>query len=135
MTQSIWLSVSSRLSRLAEITSTASWACASGMGSSHGDAAVAPQHEGPPALRLGRELQVGEGLEQGRQRLAELHAGQRGAEAEVHADAEGQVGVGVAVDPELVGRLEDGRVAVGRTEQGRDLLALLDDDLADLHVL
>src|SRR5690349_11850941 len=125
MTQSIWLSLSSCLSRLAEITSTASWA--SDMGSSHGHAAVAPQHEGPPALRLGGQGEVGEGLEQRGQRLAELHASQRRTQAEVHPDAEGEVRVGGAVDPELVGRLEDRRVAVGRTEQGGDLLTLLDD--------
>ena len=38
--------------------------------------------------------------------------------------------LGVAVDPELVGRLEDRRVAVGRAQQHGDPLAGLDDDVA-----
>ena len=41
-------------------------------------------------------------------------------------------GVRVAVDVELVGIGEHGRVTVGGAEQRRDLLPLLDDDVADL---
>ena len=52
----------------------------------------------------------------------QLHPGQRSAQAEVHAGAEGEVRVGVAADVEEVGVGEDGRVAVGGAEQRGDLL-------------
>ena len=47
----------------------------------------------------------------------DLGAGEVGAQAVVGADPEGQVRVGVAVDAELVGRVEYGFVAVGRLVQ------------------
>ena len=90
------------------------------------------QHEGPPALRLARERQRGVRREQRAQRLAELHAGQGRAQAEVHTHTEGDVVVGVPVDPELVGRVEHLRVAVGRAQEDRDPLARFDDDVGEL---
>ena len=52
-----------------------------------------PRLSGSPA-----SARSGNAVEQRGQRLGELHPGQRGAEAEVHADAERQVVVGIAVD-------------------------------------
>ena len=77
---------------------------------------VAPrQHAGQPRAHL-RGLEPTGALEQHRQHGHGLQPGQRRAEAEVHSLAEGQVALdGRPVQPELVGSLDVGRVAVGRT--------------------
>src|SRR5262245_3265138 len=57
---------------------------------------------------------------------ARLEAGERGAEAEVHAAAEGEVLARVAAQVEAVGVREDALVAVRRADQQQHLVALPD---------
>ncbi len=52
----------------------------------------------------------------------QLQAHQLGTETMVDAAAEGEVGVGVAVDGQLVGSVERNRVPVGRAEGDRGAL-------------
>ena len=57
---------------------------------------------------------------------AARHAGQVRAEAEVLADPEAQVSVGVAVEAKLVRRLEDLLVAIGRCVEEHEAISLAD---------
>ena len=68
------------------------------------------------------ELQGRRPVEQRAERRLELHPGQRRADAEVDAGAEGDVRVVGAADVEGVGGREHRRVPVGRAEQRGDLL-------------
>jgi hypothetical protein len=63
---------------------------------------------------------MGERAQQGAERDLALHPRQRGAEAVVDAEAEGEVAVGVAEEVEVVGVDEDRLVAVGGGEDGVD---------------
>src|SRR6185437_12667610 len=67
---------------------------------------------------------------------AGLQPGQRGAETVVDAEREGQVPAGIRpVDPELVGLLEDRRVAVGTADGHDDGPARSDHAAAGLGIL
>jgi hypothetical protein len=67
---------------------------------------------------------------------AGLQPGQRGAEAVVHAEREGQVPAGIGpVNPEPVGLVEDPRLAVGAADGQEDGPARRDHAAADLDVL
>src|SRR5581483_8718688 len=61
--------------------------------------------------------------EQPREHGLDLELRQVGAEAVVGTDTEGQVRVGVAVDAELVGRVEHPLVPVGRLVEHQDAVA------------
>jgi hypothetical protein len=67
------------------------------------------------------QLQPGQAAQHRAERGLQLEPGQRGAEAEVHARAEGDVRVRVASDVERVRLAEDRGVAVGRAEQQAEL--------------
>ncbi|MDZ7732265.1 MAG: hypothetical protein U5R31_03400 [Acidimicrobiia bacterium] len=87
-------------------------------------------------MGLGRlELEVGEPAGEGAQRHLALDAGERGAEAVVHAERERQVVVVGPPDVERVGVVEARRVAVGGGEERDDLLAGLEAVAAHLDVL
>src|SRR5262247_51814 len=68
----------------------------------------------PLQLRVG-QAQTRHALEQRAQRELTLHAGQRGSEAEVNAEPEGDVAVVGACDVEPVRIREVGRIPVGRS--------------------
>ena len=84
---------------------------------------------GLPAVQrapLDRQAQVGHAGQQPLDHDAQLQAGQLVAQAEVGAEAERHVRVGVARDVEGVRVLEDRLVPVGRRVEQEQLLALLD---------
>src|SRR6266404_1004627 len=59
---------------------------------------------------------------------ADDEAGVRGAEAEVRAEAESDVRVGLAVQPNFLGLVKDGFVEIGRSEAEGNALARFDVD-------
>src|SRR5680860_1008263 len=67
--------------------------------------------------------------------LDELHPRQWRAQTEMDAGAEGQVGIRVPGGQKGVRVVEDGRIAVGGTQQRGYGLALLHGDAADPHVI
>src|SRR5437588_2433113 len=71
---------------------------------------------------LARQREVRRAVEERAQRDLALHAGQCRSDADVAADAEGEVPVVLTAEVQPVRVGEDARVAVGRAPDGEDLL-------------
>src|SRR5262245_35702517 len=81
------------------------------------------------------ELEVGEAAEEVLQRECGLDPGELGAEADVNARAEGDVTVRLAADVQPLGVVEDGGIAVGGCEAGKEHPAAADRPAVELGVL
>ena len=97
---------------------------------------VVPEDKGGVPPRLGRELHARATFDESRHARLELDPRERRADAHVDAAAEADVLCGVRPpDVEHVGLREDARVAIGGSEQQRDLLAPRDRDAGDLDTI
>src|SRR5262249_47579868 len=100
---------------------SSTWSPPASGGGAEFEAAPAADEEGvEQAPLLARAARVGEMGQQGLERDAPLEARERGAEAEVLAEAEAEVPARVAARVEAVGVREAALVAVGGAEQQRD---------------
>ena len=84
----------------------------------------ADDEAGADGFGLPRQLDVLEAAHQLPEEGALGAAGEVGAQAEVLADPEAQVGVGIAVDPECEGIVEDLLVAVRRAVEGISIIGV-----------
>src|SRR5271165_2879371 len=90
---------------------------------------------GVAITRLFGELQARQAVEQDRQHSRQFETGERRADAETDAGAEGHMRIGLASGVEGVGVRKTLRIAIGGAKQQADPLALLEGDAGELHVL
>src|SRR5271166_6382577 len=90
---------------------------------------------GVAITRLFGELQARQAVEQDRQHSRQFETGERRADAEMDAGAEGHMRIGLASGVEGVGVRKTLRIAIGGAKQQADPLALLEGDAGELHVL